>query len=153
VITDPSLDATPLLARLDAAQRARVAGTGREVRLEPGRRLFDEGRPAVGCWIVCDGSVALDVQVPGRGTVVVQTLGAGDVVGWSWLVPPHRWQLGAVVTADTRAWEFDTERLRELADRDPALGYALALGVAETVLHRLYATRARLLDLYRSDRE
>ena len=41
MITDPSLDATPLLARLDAAQRARVAGTGREVRLEPGRRLFD----------------------------------------------------------------------------------------------------------------
>jgi CRP-like cAMP-binding protein len=151
-VTAAQLEGTSLLSRLDTAQQALVAGTAREVRFDRGQRLFEEGRPAVGCWVVRDGRVALDAHVPGRGTVVVQTLGPGDVVGWSWLVRPHRWQFGAMAATDTVACELDTDRLRELADRDPALGYALALRVAETVLDRLQATRARLLDLYRSDR-
>jgi CRP/FNR family transcriptional regulator, cyclic AMP receptor protein len=146
-----TLDTTPLLAGLNPDQRARVGDTAREVRFAAGQRLFEEGRPAVGCWVVRDGRVALDLHVPGRGTVVVQTLGPGEVAGWSWLVPPRRWEFGAVATTDTLAWEFDTDRLRTLGQRDPALGYALALGVVESLLHRLQATRARLLDLYRSD--
>jgi CRP-like cAMP-binding protein len=146
------LAATPLLVGLDPAQQAVVAGTAREVRFDRGQRLFEEGRSAVGCWVVRQGRVALDVHVPGRGTVVVQTLGPGDVVGWSWLVPPHRWQFGAVAEVETRAWALDTDRLRALADRDPAFGYALALRVTATVLDRLQATRARLLDLYGTGR-
>jgi CRP/FNR family transcriptional regulator, cyclic AMP receptor protein len=97
--------------------------------------------------------VALDVFIPGRGLVVVQTLGKGDVLGWSWLVPPYRWHFGATATERTTATVLDTAQLHALAKQDPAFGYALATTLFAAMLQRLQATRARLLDLYRSPRD
>lgn len=138
-----------VLAGLSAAHRELVARTAVPVRLGPGERLFREGTPARGCWLIHDGCVALDLTVPGRGQVVVQTLGAGDVLGWSWLIPPYEWHFGAVATRATAATQLDTAQLRRLADEDPHFGYALALTLFQACAQRLQATRARLLDLYR----
>jgi CRP-like cAMP-binding protein len=143
----------PLLRGLSSAQRAEVWSTAREVRIGARHRIFDEGQDARGCWLIRSGQVALDTTVPGRGAVVVQTLGAGDVLGWSWLVPPRRWQFGAVTLDPVHAVELDTDRLSALAEADPAMGYRLALGLFEAVLARLQNTRVRLLDLYGSPRE
>lgn len=140
------------LAGLTAEQRATVARTAHDVTFADGARLFEEGQPAAGCWLIHTGQVALETTVPGRGPVVVQTLGEGDVLGWSWLVPPHRWHFSARAEGPVTATELDTDRVRELADRDPALGYPLALGLFEALLARLQNTRARLLDLYGSPR-
>lgn len=142
-----------LLRGLSSAQRAEVWSTAREVSIGARHRIFEEGQDARGCWLIRSGRVALDTTVPGRGPVVVQTLGAGDVLGWSWLVPPRRWHFGAVTLDPCRAVELDTLRLRALADADPALGYRLALGLFEAMLARLQNTRARLLDVYGSPRD
>jgi CRP/FNR family cyclic AMP-dependent transcriptional regulator len=141
------------LRRLTPQQRAAVADTARDVAFAKGATLFGEGRQADGCWLISGGRVALSTEVPGRGEVVLQTLGAGDVLGWSWLVPPQRWHLTATAIEPVTAVECDTVALRALAERDPALGYALALGFYELLLARLQSTRARLLDLYGSPRE
>jgi len=135
--------------RLTAAQRGAVADLARDVTVAAGTRLFEEGQEAEGCWLIRSGQIALETAVPGRGQVVVQTLGAGDVLGWSWLVPPHRWQFSAIANAAVAAVVLDTDRLKDLAEHDPVLGYPLALGLLEVVLGRLQSTRARLLDLYR----
>jgi CRP-like cAMP-binding protein len=148
-----ALDHFPLLRRLTSAQRAAVASAAREVVFPARQRIFDEGQEADGCWLIKYGRVALDTVAPGRGAIVVQTLGPGDVLGWSWLVPPRRWHFGAVAVDEVQAIALDTTRLKALADADPALGYALALGLFEAVLQRLQSTRARLLDLYGSPRE
>src|SRR5215475_1981064 len=81
---------------LSEAQRAVVADTAQEVEFPSGTRIFEEGQPAEGCWLIQTGTVALDTAVPGRGSLVIQTLGPGDLLGWSWLVQPRRWQFGAV---------------------------------------------------------
>ncbi len=143
----------PLLAGLSNEQRVLVAQTARDVEFPAGTRLFEEGQPAYGCWLLRSGRVALETSVPGRGDVVVQTLGYGDILGWSWLVSPKLWHLAATAVDDTTAIELDTERLRVFAEEDPALGYALALGLFEVLLRRLQSTRARLLDVYGSPRE
>lgn len=148
-----ALPPVPLLAGLTGTQRAKVASTAREVSFPARHRIFDEGQEANGCWLISSGRIALDTVVPGRGPIIVQTLGAGDVLGWSWLVPPRRWQFGAVAVEAVAAVELDTVRLRALADADPALGYRLALGLFDAVLQRLQSTRARLLDLYGSPRD
>jgi len=83
----------------------------------------------------------------------VQTLAPGELLGWSWLVPPYYWHFTAVAKAEVSAVEFDAARLRVLADGDPALGYPLALGLFEMVVARLQSTRSRLLDLYGSPRD
>ncbi|MFJ8160089.1 cyclic nucleotide-binding domain-containing protein [Streptomyces sp. NPDC096136] len=128
--------------------RERLMALARPVTLPGGTRVFEEGGEADRFWIVRSGAVALDVQVPGRGRSVVETIGAGGLLGWSWLCPPHRWHLGAEVLEPTLAWEFDAAAVRSLCAERPALGLALVTVVAGTIGERLRATRTRLLDLY-----
>jgi CRP-like cAMP-binding protein len=144
------LAAFPVFAQLPEAELELISSTARTVRFAARQRLFSEGQPAQACWLIEDGRVALDIAVPGRGQVVVQTLGPGDVLGWSWLVQPYRWHYGATSVIPTTATELDTARLRALAEQDPRFGYTLVLTLFEAVLQRLQATRARLLDLYGS---
>jgi CRP-like cAMP-binding protein len=139
-----------VLGGLSPGEREVVLRTAREVTYDDGARLFDEGGRADRCWLIRQGRVALDTTIPGQGRVVLQTLGPGDLLGWSWLVPPYRWHFGARAVGTVQATELDAERLRALADRDPRVGYALARQLLVIMLDRLQATRARLLDLYRS---
>lgn len=140
----------PMLARLTASERERVLASAHQVAYADGERLFDPGQPAEGCWIVHSGQIALDVPIPGRGDVVVQTVGPGDVVGWSWLLPPYRWHFGARAVGVTTTTKLDTGVLQVLAQEDPSFGYSLVLTLSQAMLQRLQATRARLLDLYRN---
>ena len=144
------LDTFPLLTNLSHTQRAAVAGVSRIETYEPGARLFDEGGLADQCWLVLAGCVTVDTTVQPRGRVALQSIGPGELVGWSWLVPPYRWHFGATVVTPTRAAVIDTGALRQLADDDPALGYQLSLILIDALLNRLQATRIRLLDLYRN---
>ena len=138
----------PLLSGMSPEHLAMVEAAAKEVSFVAGERVFAEGQPANGCWLVLRGCVALDATIPGRGQVVVQTLGAGEVLGWSWLIPPYRWHFGARAIEATSAILLDTGQLRTLAEQDPSFGYALAVRLLVMVLDRLQATRARLLDLY-----
>ena len=142
-----------LFGRLTAAQREAVVRTAQDVGYPDQARIFAEGQDASGCWLILAGQVALQTQIPGRGDVVVQTLGPGDVLGWSWLVPPYVWHFTAIAAGPVSAIRLDTLRLRVLADQDPELGYPLSLGLLEILLARLQSTRSRLLDVYGSPRD
>ncbi|MFJ8962620.1 cyclic nucleotide-binding domain-containing protein [Lentzea sp. NPDC102401] len=144
------LDALPLFTNLSHTQRAAIAGAARIESYEPGTRLFDEGGLADQCWVVLTGCVLVDTDLPVRGRVGVQSIGQGELLGWSWLMPPYRWHFGATVVSPTRAVVVDTAALRRLADEDPALGYQLSLALINALVNRLQATRGRLLDLYRN---
>jgi len=141
-----------VLERLTPAQRTTVAGLARPIEYQAGAQLFEDGATADGVWLIRTGLVSLASSVPGRGLVEIQTLGAGDILGWSWLVPPHHWHYTAIAKTAVQAFELDAVRLRALAAEDPALGYPLALGLLESLLLRLQASRSRLLDLYGSPR-
>jgi CRP/FNR family transcriptional regulator, cyclic AMP receptor protein len=134
-----------LLRGLPPEQIARLAAVARHVSLPRNHRLFEEGAPADRFWIVDAGEVALDVLVPGMGRLVIETLGRGDVVGLSWVVPPYQWQFGAVCTQPMQAFEFDARAVRAACAQDPAFGYALAMRFMTVASHRLQATRSRLL--------
>lgn len=139
--------------RLTPEQLSLIAATAHDVAFPAGTMIFSDGQQAHGCWLIGSGQIALGTEVPGRGLVVVQTLGPGEVLGWSWLVPPYHWHFTATASTHVSAVEFDTSRLRGIADNDPALGYPLSLGLFEIVVARLQSTRSRLLDLYGSPRE
>ena len=138
----------PVFARLDDAQRELVAGCGRNVRLEAGERLFREGEQADTFYVLRHGAVALELRVAGRRPLVLETLHDGDVVGWSWLVPPYRWAFDARVTEPTAAVALDGACLRGKAQADAELGHALHAAFTPVIVERLQATRLRLLDLY-----
>ncbi|MBL1109009.1 cyclic nucleotide-binding domain-containing protein [Streptomyces sp. 5-8] len=140
--------ATTMNTALEPVHRERLMTLAREVAFEPGGRVFEEGRRADRFWIVRTGTVALDLHVPGRRSAVIETLGHGELLGWSWHYPPHLWHLGAEAVSPVRAWEFDAEQVRAVCAEDPEFGRAVAVWVGRVVARRLHASRVRLLDLY-----
>ncbi|WBB61950.1 cyclic nucleotide-binding domain-containing protein [Streptomyces sp. WMMC500] len=139
---------TSLLGALQPETRERLLANAVEVSFAAGQRIFNEGQRADRFWVLRTGSVTLDLHVPGRQAATVETLGSGDLLGWSWLFRPHQWHLGAQALSPVRALEFDATVVRELCERDPATGWAVTHRVAEIIGHRLQAARTRLLDLY-----
>jgi hypothetical protein len=147
-----SIDATVLarhrfLAGLSDAQLDLLGPLARSAIYDEGVRMFREDSPAAEFWLLQSGRVALDIHVAGRGPVPIETIGAGGVVGWSWLFPPYRWQFGAVTLARTEAIRFDGGGVREVM-RDDAMGRELVTRFMTVVVDRLQHTRLRLLDLY-----
>lgn len=147
------LAAHPFLAGMPDGWLEQLSRYSTTVQWPAGARLFSEGGPADGFWLIQAGWVALDFYVPGRGDVVVETIGPRAVLGWSWLFPPHRWQFGATVKEQTEAIELDGRAVLQLCDSQPDLGYDLCRRFMGVLLDRLQATRVRLLDLYGSPLE
>ncbi|KUL22199.1 Crp/Fnr family transcriptional regulator [Streptomyces regalis] len=139
---------TGLLGALTEDHRAQLMSLAREVSFATGDRIFDEGGRADRFWIIRTGTVALDLHVPGRRAAVIETLGAGEVLGWSWFISPHHWHLGAAAGGPVLAYEFDAAAVRELCGKNPALEHALCTCIARVIADRLRAARVRLLDLY-----
>jgi CRP/FNR family transcriptional regulator, cyclic AMP receptor protein len=141
------LGAHQFLRGLPDEQVAWLAARARSVQLPARQRLFEEGGNADRCWLIQAGQIALDTVVPGRGRVVIESLGRGDVIGLSWLFPPYRWGFGAITTQAVQAFELDAAAIRAECARDPAFGYELTGRFLSVTLHRLQITRSRLLDL------
>ena len=125
-----------------------IAGFASNVRFGADEWIFQEGEDATNFYLLRHGKVALKAFVPGRGEVTIQTLGADDVLGWSWLFPPYRWHFGARALELTRAIAFDGACLRAKAEENHDLGYELFKRFSQKVIDRLQATRLQLLDVY-----
>ncbi|MFF5076358.1 cyclic nucleotide-binding domain-containing protein [Actinoplanes sp. NPDC000266] len=136
------------VADMPAHWTHRLSWAGRPVYRASGHRLCREDGAADRFWLVHSGTVAIDLFVPGRGEVTIERLGAGAVVGWSWLLPPCRWRFGAVVAEDIRAVELDAVRVHKLMAEDPGLALDLGRRFLAVTGDRLAAARHRLVELY-----
>jgi CRP/FNR family transcriptional regulator, cyclic AMP receptor protein len=145
---DSLLAEVPAFAGLDSAQLNLIAGCGRNVHFKQGSQLFREGDPADTFYVIRHGAVALDIHVPAREPVTVETLHGGDLLGWSWLFPPFKWSFDGRAVEDTSAISLDGACLRGKCDDDHELGYELMKRFAQVIVERLQATRLRLLDVY-----
>jgi CRP/FNR family transcriptional regulator, cyclic AMP receptor protein len=126
-----------------------AVGCAANVRFDAGELIFRQGYEAEHFYLIRAGKVALEIYVPGRGGLTIQTLGAGEVLGWSWLVPPYNWRFDGRAAEVTRAIVFDGKCLREKCEEDHELGYELQKRVIAILGVHLDATRFRLLDVYR----
>lgn len=153
MVNSDELVDSPLLSPLNETDAAVVAALARVVQFADGSQIFAEGQPATRCWIVRSGKVALETDRPGMAPIVLQTLGRGDLLGWSWIVEPYRWRFTATAVGAVELWEFEADDLLKLATEHPDLAFPMTLRLIETLAERLHATRARLLDVYRSPRD
>jgi CRP-like cAMP-binding protein len=143
------LAAQTFFAGLTDHQLDRLSRWSKRSIFHGGNRVFREGSQADRFWIIQRGRVNLDTHLPGHGDVIIETIGPGAVLGWSWLFPPYRWHFGAVALETTLSIELDGPGVRQLCERDPGLGYDLSARFMQIMLERLQATRLRLLDLYK----
>ncbi len=137
----------PFFAGLDPSALELAAGCATHVRFRPGEYLFREGEPADTFYVLRRGRVAMQMRTP-TADVVLDTAQEGDVVGWSWLIPPYRWTFDARAAEDTTAIAFDGVCLRGKCESDATLGYTLLQRVVQMMSARLHSARVRLLDLY-----
>jgi CRP-like cAMP-binding protein len=121
-----------------------LAECAMEMEFAAGERIFGEGDIANRFYLIEAGKVALESPSPDGTPVPIQTIGPGDVLGWSWLFPPYLWNFDARAVEQTRAIFFYGTRLREQCEADHELGYELMKRVSMVMLKRLQATRRRL---------
>ena len=142
------LTEVPAFVGLEEAHRETIAGCGHITVIEPGEYVFREGDAANEFFAVRRGQVALEVSVPARPPLVVETLHAGDVLGWSWLFAPYRVRFDARVVEQAHVIAFDGACLRGKIDSDHDLGFELMRRFAAIITERLQFTRVRLFDVY-----
>ena len=138
----------PFFEGLSAEHSKFIAGCASMARFNTGELICSAGETAEHFYLVRHGKVALEIIIPGRGKIPIQTVGADEVLGSSWLFPPYRWYFDAQALELTRMLVFDGKCLREKCERDHDLGYELMKRFAQEMEQRLQATRLQLLDVY-----
>ncbi|MDB6067979.1 MAG: cyclic nucleotide-binding protein [Pedosphaera sp.] len=137
----------PFLKGLSPHQIRLLGDCSMVVNFQPGEVIFSEGDPANRFYLIHKGKIALESLVKDRGITPIQTVGAGEVLGWSWLFPPYYWHFDARAVEPTEALFFYGTPLREQCEADHELGYELMKRMAEVMMKRLQATRRQLLNL------
>ena len=125
-----------------------VTGCASNVRFDAGDYIFHEGEEAHQFYLIRHGCVGIEIIGPDRGPITIQTLSDGEILGWSWLIPPYEWHFDARVTELTRALALDAKCLRNKCETDHDLGYDLLKRFTGVMEQRLQATVMQLLDLY-----
>lgn len=125
-----------------------IAGCASNVRFDAGEFILREGNVANACYLIRQGKVALEVHAPKRGSITIQTVGEGEVVGWSWLVRPYHWHFDARAVEVTRAIALDGECLRQKSENDCCFGYELLKRFMEVMVERLQAARFLRINVY-----
>lgn len=108
--------------------------------------VFREKELANRFYLLEQGKVALESRDENGKLVFVETVGAGDALGWSWLFPPYTWHFSARALQKTTALFFYGTRLREACEEDHDFGYELVRRMAQVAIRRLEQTRRHALD-------
>jgi CRP-like cAMP-binding protein len=138
----------PFLRGMDTAFLELLGENAHERTFETGTLLVREGDPADEFMLIFQGKVALEIMVPDHPRTTIQTVGPGEVLGWSWLTLPYRWRLDGRALKPTRVLEIGAAHLRSILDDHPAEGYQFLLRVLPVIAERLENTRLQLLDIH-----
>lgn len=138
----------PFFRDMDSEARQILAGCAVNERFKAGEYIHREGEPAEKFFLIRHGVVAQELRVPEREPIIVQTLHEGDILGWSWLVPPYRWSADARAMQLTRVVSLDAKCLRGKYENDPTLAYELFKRFVPVLANRLEAMRLQLIDIY-----
>jgi CRP-like cAMP-binding protein len=123
-----------------------VAGLAMDYEVKAGELLFRHGEAASRFYLVTHGRVAIELYAPGREPIVVEHIENDDVVGWSWLVAPYRWNFDARAVEPSSLIGVDAPALRARCNAEPAFGYEILRRFIPVMAHRLSNARERLVE-------
>lgn len=135
----------PFLTGLDRRYLTPLAAHATPKKFEALQMIFHEGDPANECYLICKGKVGIETALLGCDGIRVETLGAGDVLGWSWILPPYQLHYSARAIEPTQVIALDGKALLARFEEDHDLGYEMMKRFALVIVQRLAATRARSL--------
>jgi len=129
---------------LSAEHLRQLADNAMETWFESDELIFRDGDLANRFYLIVEGKVTLESSVSNAQTVLLQTLGPGDLLGWSWLFSPYVWLVHARAVEPTHAIFFYGTRLLSACEADHDLGYEMFKRISEVMMHRLQSTRGKL---------
>jgi CRP/FNR family transcriptional regulator, cyclic AMP receptor protein len=138
----------PFLAGMNHTQLTLLTDCAVPRHFLPNQKILGEGEFANGFYLVETGKVALESETGFGKTIPIQILGAGDLLGWSWMFPPYVWQFTARAIEPTTALFFYAAILREYCEKDHSLGYELLKRISAVMVTRLQAAHDQMLSLY-----
>jgi CRP/FNR family transcriptional regulator, cyclic AMP receptor protein len=122
------------------------------VHLDADSFVIRRGQPATALHLITDGTVSLEVADPGGEPFTIETLHAGEALGWSWLFPERTWRFDGRCVSDVETIAVDAGHLRGLIEEDPVFGRDLVLRISRVVMDRLVLSRAQLVNIQHHDR-
>jgi CRP/FNR family cyclic AMP-dependent transcriptional regulator len=145
---EPILKAHPFFMNLEERYVQLVTGCAANVRFDAGKFIFREGEEAQQFYLIRQGKVSIEIYAPNRGHITIETLEEGNILGWSWLIPPYNWHFDARVLEPVRAIALDGKCLRKKCEEDHDLGFEFLKRFSHIMEQRLSSTRLQLLDMY-----
>ena len=117
-----------------------------ERQVAKGEVLFQQGKVADKFYLVRKGQVSVQVPALVGPALELQVLGENQMLGWSWLIPPYRWNFLARAVEDTELLEFDGQAILTRCEKDPKFGYELLKRFTALMSERLNAARQKMMD-------
>jgi CRP-like cAMP-binding protein len=134
----------PFFKGIDLRHLEFIALVASEQSFEADELIFQEGDEAETFYLISRGSVMLGTFIPGKGLANIESLGNGEVLGWSWLIPPYQWHFSARAIQQTQVIVLDGVQLRQQSEEDHEFGFELYKRLVLIIGQRLRATRMRL---------
>lgn len=97
-------------------------------------------------YLISKGLVTLQMFSHEKGSIALEEIKAGEILGWSWLNPPFTWRFDAYSNIDTELIVFDGEAIRTKMEKDTKFGYFIQKIFIHIIAERLQSTRLRLLE-------
>lgn len=108
--------------------------------------LFRIGDSASSFYVVGKGAIQLEVPAISGPTLEVEHLGPDQVLGWSWLIPPYRWNFNARTEAESELLMVEGSPVLERCERDAEFGYQLLKRFSALMSERLNVARQKMID-------
>ena len=142
---EKQLAAHPFLKGMSPHHFELLALCAMPTEFDAGQIVLREGEPATGFYLIESGTVVLEGKTDDGKTVVIDTISAGEPLGWSWLFPPYLWSFDARATERCTAICLSGLLLRQHRDDDLTLSQELHKRVSEVMVRRLQAARNKLI--------
>ena len=140
-----------LFEGMDSDQVEFIAGCGQLRRFAEGDYLTRENDAADNFFLLLEGSAVIETHQHNQAPAPLLSLSTNDIVGWSWLIPPYRYQFDARAVTPLRTVQLDGRCIREKCENDPKLGYQLLKRLAAVMVSRIHCARFQLLDVYSAE--
>jgi len=138
----------PFLAGLNQTQLTLLTDCAFSGHFNKGQTIIREGEHAQHFFLIEKGKVALESGEGYGEAVVVETIGPGSLLGWSWMFPPYVWHFTARAVEPTDVIFFNGTILRQYCEKDHSLGYELHKRMSDVMARRLQAARRKMLSVH-----
>ena len=135
-----------IFSALDPEELEFLAGAATTEHMEPGHVVFRLGERARYFYLILSGEIAIEIPAIEGPTLFLQHLKPGQVLGWSWLIPPYQWSFMARTEQPAEVIRFDGAVVLERCESDPSFGYHLLRAFSAMMSERLGHARRRIME-------